>query len=202
MWIIWQYSREQRKIALFLQPNTKNRIVLTINQQIAGLESADEKQILKSLAVIKGAGNIKVLRPMAKLLLEFPDTKISTEVIEIFSSLKTSKAVDEIMEILKDDSFAPVHQKLLPTIWNTQLDYSFYVADFVLFAADGDFLQALDCLTILENMIGPFEERHILESQWHLKEWMEDNAPKEERKKQIMSDIAIFVKEADQGIEA
>jgi len=31
-------------------------------------------------------------------------------------------------------------------------------------ASQGDYLEALDCLTIIENMAGPFEESHLLVS--------------------------------------
>jgi hypothetical protein len=44
-------------------------------------------------------------------------------------------------------------------------------------------------------MEGPFEERHILESQLHLKDYLEDSAPKNPQKAQIMSEIALIVKD-------
>jgi len=174
---------------------------LTIKQIILGLESKSDKEIAKSLLALKSEGNHKVIQPLAKLLLTVNDPKIEKEVLELFSSLKISSAVPEMMEILKNDDFGSIRQKLLATIWNTQLDYSFFMADFVSIACDGDYLEALDCLTILENMPGPFEERHLLEAQWHLKELMEDDAPKDERKMNILSDIALFVKDADLEIE-
>lgn len=174
---------------------------MTVKQIIAGLESADNKQILKAIAALKSDGNHKVVKPLVNVLMNAKDDKISSEIVEILSSLKDSKVVDEMMDVLKDDTFMPIRQVLLSTIWNTQLDYSYYVADFVLFAAEGDFLVALDCLTILENMSGPFEERHVLEAQWHLKEWLESDEPKDDRKKEIMSDIAVFVKDADWQID-
>lgn len=174
---------------------------MTIKQIIAGLESGSEKEITKSLVALKVEGNQKVIQPLANLLLTTQDEKITKEVLELFSSLKATSAAEEVMNILKDDNYAEIRQLLLSTIWNTQLDYSNYIADFVSIATEGDFLEALDCLTILEAMPGPFEERHILEAQWHLKEFIEDDAPKDPRKMEIMSDIALFVKDADQEID-
>lgn len=174
---------------------------MTTKQIIAGLQSADEKQIQKSLSALKVDGSVQVLHPLAHLLATDTDRKYAPAILEVFSSLKDSGAVEPMMEILKDDAFSSIRQELLSTVWNSALDYTFYFPDFVLFATEGDFMVALDCLTILENMPGPFEERHILESQWYLKEYLEDEAPKEERKAQIMSEIALLVKDIDRNIE-
>ena len=174
---------------------------MNTKQIIAGLGSTDEKQIAKSLSAIKINGSVEVLRPLAQLLLQDTDQKYAKEILEVFSGLKDSSAVEEVMEILKDDAYGTIRQVLLSTVWNSARDCTYYFPDFVLFATEGDFMVALDCLTILENMAGPFEERHILESQWYLKEYLEDNAPKEERKAKIMSEIALLVKDIDRSIE-
>lgn len=168
---------------------------MTIKQIIAGLESTNEKEILKSLSALKTDGNSKILVPLANLLLVNEDATINAEGLEVFSSLKDSSAIEVVMEIVKDDKYASIRQPLLATIWNTQLDYSYHIADFVELACDGDFLEALDCLTIMEGLNGPFEERHILECQLLLKEFVEDTSPKDERKMQIMSEIAMLIKD-------
>lgn len=174
---------------------------MTIKQIIVGLESTDLKEQKKAVTALKTAGSSKVLNSLAQLLLINKDTSLEKEIIEIFSSLKDSTAGEEIVKVLKNETFLPIRQKVLSTIWNTQIDYSYFMADFVEIACDGDFLEALDCLTIMEAMLGPFEERHTLESQWHIKEFMESDEPKEERKMQILSDIAQFIKDAENSIE-
>jgi hypothetical protein len=174
---------------------------LTIKQIITGLESKDSKAQLKAVTALKTEGNRKVLNALAYLLATNKDASFEKEILEIFSSLKDSASNAEIILILKNEELVSIRQKVLSTIWNTQIDYSYYLADFVEIACEGDFLTTLDCLTIMEAMLGPFEERHVLESQWHLKEFMESNEPKEERKMAILSDIAIFVKDADSNVE-
>ena len=51
-------------------------------------------------------------------------------------------------------------------------------------------------------MAGPFEESQLLESQLLLKEYIEDRAPQSDQKAQIMSEIAFFIKEQNEGIDA
>lgn len=168
---------------------------MTIKQIISGLESKNDKEITKALTALQTAGNPKVLLPLANLLLNTSDQKTTSDILEVFSSLKDSSSVDEIITIIKDDKLINIRQSILSTIWNTQLDYSYYLADFVDIACEGNLLEALDCLTIMEGMSGPFEERHTLEAQLLLKEFVEDTTPKDERKMQIISEIAMLIKD-------
>lgn len=168
---------------------------------IAGLQSNDQKKIDKAIAALKANGDKSVLRPMVEFLMNSTNEKQTKEIIETFSSLKDSSVVEEMMEIIKDEQYIGQRQVILSTMWNAQIDYSYYLADFVSIALEGTLLEALDCLTIMENMAGPFQERHLLEAQWHMKEFMEDEAPKDTQKMQIISEIALFIKDADEAIE-
>ena len=86
-----------------------------------------------------------------------------------------------------------IRQILLSTIWNSRLDYSLYLAEFVEMAVEGDYLEALECLTIIENLEGTFEESDILEAQLHLKEYLELGV-KDDQKAILISEIALLIK--------
>ncbi len=166
-----------------------------IQKLIEDFQSGDIKKIRQSLKLLKSEGSIEVLRPLVELLKSVSDEYVKQDVIAFLSDLNVSSAVDEIMVLLKDENFKSVRQPLLSTIWNCKLNYSYYLPDFVEMAIEGDFMEALECLTIIENMEGPFQERHILESQLHFKDYLEDNSPKDPQKAQIMSEIALIVKD-------
>jgi len=102
-----------------------------------------------------------------------------------------------MIEIVKDSNYLSIRQELLSTMWNNKLDYTYFLPEFVEIAVEGSFMEALECLTIIENLEGPFEERHILESQLHLKEYINDKSPKDPQKAQIMSEIALLIKDYD-----
>lgn len=166
-----------------------------IQKLINDLQSGDVKKIGQTLKLLKSEGSVDALRPLADLLIRSKDETIQQDVIAFLSDLNVSSAVDELMNLLKDENLLSIRQQLLTTIWNSKLDYSYYLPEFVEIAVDGDFMEALECLTIIENMEGPFEERHILESQLHLKDYLEDSAPKDPQKAQIMSEIALIIKD-------
>ena len=159
------------------------------------LNSGNQSKISASIKALQANGDISILEPMVSLLLSNISDKIKAEVMEFLSSLKDTDSVDEIMRIFKDPAYNVVRGNILATIWNSPLNYSYYLADFVEIAVEGDFMEALECLTIIENIEGPFEERYVLESQLHLQDYAKDTNPKDPKKAQIMSEIAILIKD-------
>ena len=165
-----------------------------INSLLNELSSSEGQKFSKHLQLLKNEGNIYILKPLAHLLLT-KGSKEQQEIMTLLADLNESVAVDEIIDILKDLTFVSIRQLILTAVWNSKLNYSYYLPEFVEIAVDGNFLEALDCLTIIENMEGPFEERHFLEAQLHLKDYLEDPAPKDAEKSKIMSDIALILKD-------
>ena len=95
-----------------------------------------------------------------------------SELIELLSSLKDTSARGEIMAVVDNEKYASIRQLMLGVIWNTKIDFSGYVDEFVFISIHGSFLEAIDCLTIIENLEGPFMEEDLLESESHLKAYM------------------------------
>jgi len=88
----------------------------------------------------------------------------------------------------------------LTTIWNMKVDFSGYIDEFVHIAVFGDFMETLECLTIIENMEGPFMEEDILESQLHLKRYLEGEGQQDKQKAQLLSEIALLIKDINEGL--
>jgi len=51
-------------------------------------------------------------------------------------------------------------------------------------------------------MPGPFEEHQLLESQLYLKDYLDNRNEEENQKNQLISEIALFIKEQNEGIDA
>ena len=165
-----------------------------LNQLLLDLNSTDPKIISKSIRAMEKHGNASVIRPICELLLKELSDKNRKEAIELLSSLKDSSICVELMDVINDKKFQSIRQTLLTTVWNTKVDFSGYIDDFVLIATEGLFLETMDCLTIIENLEGPFMEEDLLECQLHLKNYLESEAPKDMQKSELLSEIAILVK--------
>ena len=168
-----------------------------IKKIISDLNSDDSVKISKAVKLLETYGDSSVIRPLASRLLKNIPEKNKKEILELLSSLKDTSVVTEIMDVLGDQEFRAVRQLILSTIWNTKIDFSDYIDDFVLYATEGNLLEALDCLTIIENLEGPFMEESILECQLHLKNYLESGEHKNDQKSYIMSEIAIKIKDID-----
>lgn len=166
-----------------------------LNKILSDLNSNEAKRISKAVKALESHGNSSVIKPLALRLLEDIPEKNKSEIIELFCSLKDTSTCVEIMNLVGDENFSSIRQLLLSTIWNTKIDYSDYLDDFVEIATKGNLLEAIDCLTIIENLEGPFMEESVLESQLHLKNYMESNETKDDKRAYILSEIALKIKE-------
>jgi hypothetical protein len=170
-----------------------------INTLIGGLSSEDEGKALAALKALEANGDPLIL-PVLVDLLKRDDlsVKLRQEVLEFLNGLKDTSAIPVLMDLLRNEDNLSVRPELLTVIWSTKLDFSAYLSDFVSIATDGDFMEALECITVIENLEGPFSEQQILESQLHLKEYLEDDAPKNPQVAHIMSEIAVLIKEINE----
>jgi hypothetical protein len=175
---------------------TKDKKIQSI---IIELTSGNEQKISKAISALQSTGKASMIPVLANLLRVDLSDKNRNELIELFNGLKDTDAIPYMIDLIRDDNNADIRQVLLTTIWSSKLDYSEYLPDFVSIATEGDFMEALECLTIIENLEGPFTEQLILESQLHLKDYIQDSSPKDPQKSQIMSEIALFLKELNEN---
>jgi hypothetical protein len=172
-----------------------------INVILQDLHSDDSKKVSKAIKSLEAHGDVSFIKPLAQRLLDGVSEQNKSEIVELLSSLKDTSVTADMMDIIDDEKFLPIRQTILSTIWNTKVDFSDYIDDFVEIAVKGDFMESLDCLTIIENLEGPFMEENILEAQLHLKGYMEDSAPKDEKKAQMLSEIAIVLKDINENLQ-
>lgn len=174
------------------------------------LNSTDPKKVSKAVKSLEAHGNVSFIKPLAERLLVGVSEKNQGEIVELLCSLKDTSVCPEIMDIVEDERFAPIRQIMLSAIWNTKVDFSDYIDDFVLIATTGTLLETLDCLTIIENLEGPFMEENILECQLHLKNYLEKNGAslglsrttEEMQKADLLSEIAIVIKDINENLQA
>jgi hypothetical protein len=156
---------------------------------IKDLSSKEEKKILKTLTLLEADGNECVLRPLVELYLENRSENINGKVIEFLSNLSDSSATPEMIEIIREDKYQTIRRDLLNTMWQTKLDFSAFLADFVAIACEGTYLE------------GPFQENQTLESQLYLKEYLDAEKGKDEARDELMSDIAVLIRDFDRAIQ-
>lgn len=174
---------------------------LKIKELITQLRSGDDKKISKALKSLQIHGEAKVIQPILEVWKAGVSEKVEKEIVEFFSSLKDTYTVEPIISAINDANYQRLRQPLLNTIWNTKVDYSEYLPDFVRIAVEGDFMETLECLTIIENLEGPFLEEDLLEAQVTLSEYADSRKSTDDSKAQLISELAVKIKDLEQNIE-
>lgn len=178
------------------------KITIPLKKALLDLESQDEKKMDKAIQTIASSGNIAVLDELINLLKQAENKQLKKKLIVLFSDIRDEDAKEVIISKLNDDSFEEVKNDLLNVVWNSKLDFSEFIADFVSLSLQGDFMRSIECLTVIENMSGPFEEHHLLEAQLYLKEYYSTQNLEKSQKDEIIGDIAIFIRDQNEGIDA
>ena len=177
------------------EKTTNKQLTLKIAKLLKDVESGVPEKVKTALDALQVSGKDLIVEPLIRAIKLQTDEESIAEIVEFLCSLKSTSASKEVMSCLKNPELADLRIQILSTIWNSPLDYSEYLAEFVTLAVKGDFLVTLECLTILENLNGPFEEADILESQLLLKSYYEGS--REEQKDPLMDEIALLVKDFD-----
>lgn len=175
---------------------------LKLKQLLIQLNTGDTDQQIKALKSLQVHGQPKMIEALVRKLDDDIEEKVEKEIIEFFCSIKDTGVVPFIMTIINENHFPNQRQKLLNTLWNSKVDYSEYLQDFVNIAVNGDFMDALEAITIIENLEGPFEEEQVLESQLHLTRYIENGKTQDEQKAYLISEITVKLQEIERGLGA
>ncbi|MEY3585021.1 MAG: hypothetical protein RLZZ243_85 [Bacteroidota bacterium] len=172
-----------------------------LSEALKQFQSNSETDVLAALKLFEQQGDVSIL-PEVFEKLRSCELSIEKAILGFLSDIQKIEAKAIFIQFLSDEKEQVLRQKVLTTLWNSKLTYDEHLPFFVMLASTGDFMQALECLTIIENMQGPFAEHELLESQLLLKEYVEESMNEDEQKRQIMSEIAWFIKEQNEGIDA
>ncbi len=181
---------------------TEKKISKPLQSAIIDLGSGDQKRMDQGISLISSKGHVGVIKPLFDLLMSSKDSVLHRRIGELLSNIQDKEACGIIMEFVNDEKYKDIHTEILNTIWCSKLDYSAYISDFVAIAVEGDLIQSVECLTAIENMAGPFEEHDLLEAQLCLQEYHLNRQEKDVQKNQIISDIALFIKDQNEGVDA
>lgn len=171
-----------------------------MNALITDLKSGDEKKISKALKGLQVNGDDDAIFPIIEVWSQGVSPKSEQDIIQFLGDIKSSGSADIIIEVLLDQTFKNIHLPLLTTIWNSKVDYSTYLVDFVTLATQYDFMVTLECLTIIENLDGPFEEHHFLDAEIILREFAEKNQNgklEEDKKLQLIGELKHVLKDLE-----
>jgi hypothetical protein len=162
-----------------------------INEIIEDLGSSDDKIVLDALKRVRAKGNPLVIPTIIKTFQESDSEKVQIEIKNILSELKSKDAVEPLIESL-DEADGPVKELILYGLWNSNLNPIEHIAKIVDVSCKGDYMVALEGLTIIENLEGPFDEVVINDTKLILNDYF---GQKEDEKTPLIASILGFVQQ-------
>ena len=167
---------------------------------IDDLKSKDETVQLKAVKTLKTHGNELAIEPLVALLSATENGEIQKEIEEIFNTAKSTAVPEEIAKCLEYEAYANVRQKLLISIWSSGLDYRPYMGQIANATVQGGMMEAVECITIIENLEGMLDEDEIMEALLIFKSYLVETKMEDGPKNEIIKEIVISLQQMNDSI--
>jgi hypothetical protein len=160
---------------------------------IADLKNRDSKKQMTALKALRLHGNETVIESMLDLYLSTESEEIREEIADILNTAKAAAVPAEIARIMGIPKYESLHQMLLISIWSSGLDYRDYLRNIIEAGINGKMMEALECITIVENIEGEISEDQLLDTILILKEYLVANKNEQSPKMDMMKEILVFL---------
>lgn len=166
-----------------------------IKTLILDLRPGDINRQLAAIKSLKVHGDHTVVIPFLDVLLNEDDDRIQIEIVDALNTVKLSAVPAIIAKALVEEKYAPLRQILLSSVWNSGLDYKPYIKDIITATIQGDLLEAIECITIIENIEGELTEEQIMDAQLVLNEYLASNMSDNSQRMDLLREIALLLQE-------
>jgi hypothetical protein len=160
-----------------------------IEQLKRDLVSDDTATVVSALKRCRESGDVSAVPALISLYASTQVAMVRQEVAEMLSALKVSGAESAFMTALRATTLRHVRLDLITFMWNSALQPAGYLAELVGIAIEGTYAEALECLTLVESLEGPFAEEQVLEALSEIRKHLA-TAP-ESDKKALMREFVI-----------
>ncbi|MEM7160960.1 MAG: hypothetical protein AAF487_00840 [Bacteroidota bacterium] len=155
-----------------------------IEKIITGLYSANHDEIMKSLKQIPSKGTHEVILPLLDLYNASSSIEVKQKISEIILQLKDEDCIEPLLDALKDKKYAEIKNFIISAFWNNNFDMGNHLNVLTKCAVEGDYLTALEALTVIENQDGPFDDEMLMDAIVTSREYISEN--KENEKTQLI----------------
>jgi len=139
----------------------KNKI---IQKQLDNLQANDTKTILKAIKKLRDIGDETVIPYIVKVLVKNPTEEVKNAAAHFLFDLKDPKVLPVLINEIQNPENKEYQRILVSACWESSINCSAYLPFFIDLAIISDYLICLECLTVIENMEGPFELKELNEA--------------------------------------
>jgi len=125
---------------------------------IQSLRSGNSKVILETISKLRKRGSITILSEIFELMLITEDSEVKDACTNLLNDLKKVEIIPIMIEALSDKNYLAIRKYLVASCWQSGLDYHDHTEIFIDIAIDGDYANALEAFTVIEECIGQVED--------------------------------------------
>ena len=153
---------------------------------ITDLSSPDEKKVFTALKQIRKHGKREAIIPLIDLLCSTSNEEIKNEIAAILFDLKDQNVVEDLIIALEDKKYEDEKATLVSVFWQSSLDSSAHISTIVQQAITGNYIVAIEVLSVIDNYEATFQETEIEDLKFDLDEAIEQE---ETEKKDLLISI-------------
>ena len=159
---------------------------------IDGLSSSDPKKVIENIEKSRKEGNLATFKALLNTLKETDEPDVEAAIIAFLYDLKDEESIPLLIEAIEDPEMNYYQSFLVATFWQSAIDGADYLSVFVNVALKGEYMTALEALTVIENFDSSFSSSEIMELEADLAEAIEEE--EEENKKALLISMQEVVR--------
>ena len=138
------------------------------------LFSPMEEIVMGAIKKAEKYGDATFVEPLLLVYITNEDPEIKSRISEMMCALKISDAEVELVKALENPKFENHKSDILSFIWNSGFQPIEHVNLFAKISTSGSYLEALESLTIIEQMEPPMQEDSLIEAMIELRSYLAD----------------------------
>ncbi|MCC7453305.1 MAG: hypothetical protein IT222_03990 [Crocinitomix sp.] len=162
---------------------------LKIQGLLNDLSENDPAKLVSTIQSLKIHGNENTIEPLLLLLSKNPVNEVRKEIIDLLNTTKSTKVPEKIAKALSDPRFIALRHDLLVSIWSSGLDYRPYLREIVIAGTEGEMMDALECLSIVESVEEEFSENQLFDALLVLTEYLRNNKDVKDAKMDLLREL-------------
>ena len=135
---------------------------------IKDLASNEEKKVLTAIKQLRKHGKREALIPLIEVLASSANEDIKTQILSLLIDLKDQSVVEDLILAIENDQFAELRPTLISILWQSNLNASEYLSSLINQAIHGDYMTAVEVMTVVDSFDDTFHEADVEELKFDL----------------------------------
>jgi len=169
----------------------QEKIDKRFNNIIKNLSSNKEAEVLTAIKQLRKHGKPEAIPHLINLHQTSKNEKVVNQVTAFMFDLKDQNATQPIINAIEKETNNSHKAFLISILWQAALDASEHLSFLVKQAITGDYMVAVEALTVIDNFETTFHEDEIMDIEYDLDEALENET---DDKKELLISLKSAIK--------